>query len=86
MQAIAAAPWGHSVTLILYNIHTHIHTCPHVCSSSSANIIYNFARVLLRIFPLATDSMPAPLIHGPTCTMLIHIPIKYSYCSGCQTW
>ena len=48
------------------NIHTHIHTCLSVLFLCRYNI--KFARVL-RIFPLATDSMPAPLIRCPTCTI-----------------
>ena len=54
----------------------HIHTVP-MCSSSAEIIIY--ARVLCS-FPLATDSMPASLILGPTCTMLIHTPTRYPFC------
>ena len=50
-------------------------------------IIMKNGRVLCS-FPLANqdDSMPAPLILGPTCIVLILIPTRYPFCSGCQMW
>ena len=54
-------------------IHTHSYTVP-VCVLFLCR--YNNICQGTLYIPLATDSMPAPLILGPTCTMLIHIPTR----------